>query len=129
MREINIVINEDKTITTNNNLLGNKGDNGITKLTFSFFESDLPYRYVALKNSLDEVFYMVDISSNAFIVDSFYSWNAGTYRLLCVMSDKAITDEDIDKNSTNFVSNELSMTITNNFLEEPFTIREIVEPI
>ena len=129
MREINIVINEDKTITTNNNLLGNKGDNGITKLTFSFFESDLPYRYVALKNSLDEVFYMVDISSSDFIVDSFYSWNAGTYRLLCVMSDKEITNEDIDKNSTNFVSNELSMTITNNFLEEPFTIREIVEPI
>lgn len=133
MREINIQVFDDKSLKTNNSNLGNKLDNGITKLNFNFdncsFYETLTYRYVALKNNNLDIFYLVNITDNYFILSDFYTKQPGNYDLLVILSNREITDGNIDNDGTNFVSNSIKMTITDNFLNDNFEIKTNEEAI
>ena len=133
MREINIQVFDDKSLKTNNSNLGNKLDNGITKLNFNFdncsFYETLTYRYVALKNYNLDIFYLVPIQENYFVLSDFYTKQPGTYDLLIILSNREITDGNIDNDGTNFVSNSIKMTITDNFLNDEFIIKTNEEAI
>lgn len=129
MREINLNVNfNDKSLTTDSKILACKGDNGITKINVSYdelFPNSLNYRYLCIKNPNFEIFWVVDISNTNFVVSSFYSWKASDeYRILIFASDTELTAEDIQRDATNYASNEIKdVQIIDNFLEEPFEIR------
>ena len=133
MREINIQVFDDKNLKTNNSNLGNKLDNGITKLNFNFdncsFYETLTYRYVALKNNNLDIFYLVNITDNYFVLSDFYTKQPGNYDLLVILSNREITNGNIDNDGTNFVSNSIKMTITDNFLNDNFEIKTNEEAI
>lgn len=133
MREINIQVFDDKSLKTNNSNLGNKLDNGITKLIFNFdncsFYETLTHRYVALKNNNLDIFYLVNITNNYFVLSDFYTKQAGNYEVLVILSDREILDGNIDNDGTNFVSNSIKMTITDNFLNNNFEIKTNEEAI
>ncbi len=128
MREINISVCDDKTIKTNNEKLGNKLDNGITKLIFSFnecsFDESLIYKYCALKNSSQDIFYLVEIPDNYFVLSDFYTKVPGNYSLLVILSDTELESGCIDINGNTFVSDVLNMVIEDNFLNDNFEIKE-----
>lgn len=135
MREINISICDNKTIKTSDKNLGNKLDNGITKLVFNFdecklFADVLTYKYLALKNNTQENFYLVDITEDlSFILSDFYTKLAGEWELLVILSNFQIVEGVLENDGTNFVSNSLKMTITDNFLSDNFIIKENEEAI
>lgn len=133
MREINIQVFDDKSLKTNNSNLGNKLDNGITKLIFNFdncsFYETLNYRYVALKNNNLDIFYLIPIQENYFVLSDFYTKQPGTYDLLVILSNREILDGNIDNDGTNFVSNSIKMTITDNYLNDNFIIKNNEEAI
>lgn len=135
MREINISIYDNKTIKTSDKNLGNKLDNGITKLVFNFdecklFADVLTYKYLALKNNTQENFYLVDITEDlSFILSDFYTKLTGEWELLVILSNFQIVEGKLDNDGTNFVSNSLKMTITDNFLNDNFIIKENEEAI
>ena len=129
MREIHLTTSyEDKSLETDNKILGNQGDNGITKIYVDFgenFPQELTYKYLCIKNNDYNVFWVVDISNVDFIVSDFYSWKPSLeYRLLIFASDTVMTSEDIQRDASNWASDELKeMEIRPNFLDEPFEIR------
>lgn len=135
MREINISVYDDKTIKASDKNLGNKLDNGITKLIFNFdgcklFSDSLTYKYLAIKNKAQKNFYLIDITEDLyFIVSDFYTKLTGEWELLVILSNFQIVEGTLENDGTNFVSNSVKMTITNNFLNDDFIIRENEEAI
>lgn len=133
MREINISIYDDKSLKSNSKNLGNKLDNGVTKLIFNYdncsFYGSLTYKYLALKNSNLDIFYLVKIPDDYFVLSDFYTKQTGEYELLVILSDSEIIDKDIDNDGINFVSNSIKMTITDNFLNDNFEIKENEEAL
>ena len=62
-------------------------------------------------------------------MSDFYTKQPGTYDLLVILSNREILDGNIDNDGTNFVSNSIKMTITDNFLNDNFEIKTNEEAI
>jgi len=135
MREINIEIYDDKTIKVNNKNLGDKLENQVSQINFIFdscnFHEDLIYTYFAIKNESKEDFTLIDISNNKTIVidEEFTKEYINNNYCLIILSDKEIL-EYFANDRVNFVSNQFTLYITDNFLSENnFTILENKEAL
>lgn len=136
MREINIEIFNDKIVkVSNKGNLGDKYDNNISQINFIFdacdFHKDLIYNYFAIKNESKEDFTLIDISNNKTIVinEEFTKEYVNKNNCLVILSDKEIL-EYFANDRSNFVSNQFSLSITDNFINKnKFTILETKEAL
>ncbi len=102
-------------------IIGNKFDNIITKLHFTFDEAVLSLggnKYVALynpeRNNEFEILPM--LPDDSILISSNITKDPGKWSLILLISYENISYQDITPNSAVYVSNELKCIVKNNFL-------------
>lgn len=126
MREVNIEVYDDKTIkVSNNGNLGDKFDNNVSQITFDFsgcnLKNKLGYRYFLYKHEDDKDYKHMTISVN---VDYYspipmihlFTDRAGEWECLIVLSNEELTFEKWENDVYDWVSNQFSLYIQDNFL-------------
>lgn len=102
-------------------IIGNKFDNIITKLHFTFDEAVLSLggnKYVALYNPErnDEFEILPMLPDDSILISSNITKDPGKWSLILLISYENISHQDITPNSAVYVSNELKCVVKNNFL-------------
>ena len=102
-------------------IIGNKFDNIITKLHFTFDEAVLSLggnKYVALYNPErnDEFEILPMLPDDSILISSNITKDPGKWSLILLISYENISHQDITPNSAVYVSNELKCIVKNNFL-------------
>lgn len=102
-------------------IIGNKFDNIITKLHFTFDEAVLSLggnKYVALYNPErnDEFEILPMLPDDSILISSNITKDPGKWSLILLISYENISYQDITPNSAVYVSNELKCIVKNNFL-------------
>lgn len=113
---------DDKMLSCDERLIiGNKFDNIITKLHFTFDEAVLSLggnKYVALYNPErnDEFEILPMLPDDSILISSNITKDPGKWSLILLISYENISHKDITPNSAVYVSNELKCIVKNNFL-------------
>lgn len=113
---------DDKMLSCDERLIiGNKFDNIITKLHFTFDEAVLSLggnKYVALYNPErnDEFEILPMLPDDSILISSNITKDPGKWSLILLISYENISYQDITPNSAVYVSNELKCIVKNNFL-------------
>lgn len=113
---------DDKTLSCDERLIiGNKFDNIITKLHFTFDEAVLSLggnKYVALYNPErnDEFEILPMLPDDSILISSNITKDPGKWNMILLISCENLSHQDITPENAVYVSNELKCVVKDNFL-------------
>ena len=92
-KQINLTLNEDKSFNVKRFTLGNKYENGVSKITFSIPSvfSDLTYRYICFQNEDETRAFLLPLNSkNEYIVSTIVTKESGNWNVVLMLTKSEI---------------------------------------